>query len=341
MAEEKKKSAAKKTVAKKATGVKKTSAAKKTTGTKKPTSTKTKAAVKKTAPKKIVKEEVKVTEPVVKKEEVKTEQVKLSNEGKKLITVGIILVGIIIAIIISSIMGSQNIDDSVKQYEELLNSEEPHLLYIGSAECSYCELFDPIFNEIVTDYDVNYSYVDTSLLNDAELNHVMDVFNTESSTPQVLVLQGGEIIDSQMGYVPRESFFSFLQDSEVINEEAELKDLYPSLNSVDYTEYEALINSGSDEVIMLSQTTCSYCGEAKPILNEIASEYDIVINYIELDQMSQEDGTKFMESLDRYAEDFGTPLTLVVNNKEVKDELSGLTTKEDYVTFFKDAGIIK
>ena len=47
------------------------------------------------------------------------------------------------------------------------------------------------------------------------------------------------------------------------------------------------------------------------------------------------------ESLDILADGFGTPLTIVVQNKEVIDSIEGFESEESMINFFKENGFIE
>ena len=81
--------------------------------------------------------------------------------------------------------------------------------------------------------------------------------------------------------------------------------------------------------------------EARPVLNDIAEEYGITINYLNITDLSTDDQTSMTESLDILSDGFGTPLTIVVQNKEVIDSIEGFDSEETMVEFFKENGFIE
>ena len=93
--------------------------------------------------------------------------------------------------------------------------------------------------------------------------------------------------------------------------------------------------------MVFAQTGCSHCEEARPVLNDIAEEYGITINYLNITDLSTDDQTSMTESLDILSDGFGTPLTIVVQNKEVIDSIEGHDSEETMVEFFKENGFIE
>ena len=77
------------------------------------------------------------------------------------------------------------------------------------------------------------------------------------------------------------------------------------------------------------------------MLNDIAKEYNITINYLNITDLSTEDQTSMTESLDILKDGFGTPLTIVVQNKKVIDSLEGFESEDAMLNFFKENGFIE
>ena len=67
---------------------------------------------------------------------------------------------------------------------------------------------------------------------------------------------------------------------------------------------------------------------------------------VELPQLAQIDNLdsdgldRLINSDDYFSGQWGTPVTLIVQNGEVVDLRSGLTTEDNMVSFFKDNGLI-
>lgn len=101
------------------------------------------------------------------------------------------------------------------------------------------------------------------------------------------------------------------------------------------------LKEGSDKaIIYIARPTCHYCEEQKPIMTGLVSEYGITVNYLNTDELSEEDQAKLIKSDDYFSEGFGTPLTLIVQNDEIIDKKEGLTDKESLVSLFKEHGFI-
>ena len=95
----------------------------------------------------------------------------------------------------------------------------------------------------------------------------------------------------------------------------------------------------------MATSTCKFCLAEHPVLIDIAKETGAKINYLYLDYMfnSQEEYDEFMSSLKWFEDntDWGTPTTLIVKNKEVRNYLSGYREKDEVISYYKENGIIK
>lgn len=122
-------------------------------------------------------------------------------------------------------------------------------------------------------------------------------------------------------------------------------------NKVEKDEVDEWIEETKKEqyvVTLLSQTTCGYCAQFKPIINEVVEEYGDQFMYkvFEIDTIKNPAvNTKLISSYDLENNGFsGTPHLFVTYNGELvayfKDSEYD-RTKEDVAKFLKDKGVIK
>lgn len=263
------------------------------------------------------------------------------NEKKKIIIFFAVIALMIIGVIGINYMTKKANEKTIEKFEKLIDSKTEQLIYIGSPTCSYCQQFSPVLEEITKTYDLKYEYLNVSEVSDGTLTKLLNKLGTDSSTPQVVIVKEGKVINNQQGYTDRDGFFEFLQDNGLISKDEKLEAVDANLNKIDYIKYNELINSKEDQVIVIAQTGCSYCESAKPALNAIAKENEIDINWLNITELSEEDQVNVTSSLDIFAEDFGTPLVIVVKNKKVLDSFSGYESQEQYEKFFKENNLIK
>lgn len=268
------------------------------------------------------------------------------NETKKMLLIVIVIALLVMIIPITTYMKNKESKKIVTAIGELMEYEGTNLVFLGSATCSYCKLFTPILDDLKTKYGFDYSYVDMDKLSNSQYSDVLDKFEIDSSkfgTPYLAIVTNGKVVAEQPEYKDGEETFAFLQENGIISEDKVYVSTTPYLTKVTFDEYNKLIESKTNEIVVLTQIGCSACEAALPVLNEIANEYDLKINYFVLNNINTEElQNQFLSSLDYYDEneEFGTPLTLIVKDKKAVAARDGFYSKNDYITFFKTNGFI-
>ncbi len=263
----------------------------------------------------------------------------MKEETKRLcILAVIILIGVVI-VITSVITTNIKAEKYVEEVENAFAKKENTLVYLGKETCSYCALLDPTLKEFAQEYKFDYKYIDTEKAK-AKLNNILKKFNQEPETfgtPYLAVVKDGKIVKEQNGYAEENELFAFLKETGFIPKDAKLL-----LNYLDYNAYKNKLESKEKTIFAITQTGCSYCEEAKPVLKELVKDYKLNINIVNTTSLSEEEQKSFMDSLPYYNEEqWGTPLILIVEDKKVVDAKQGFSSKEDYIEFFKKNGYIK
>ena len=262
------------------------------------------------------------------------------NEKKKMIILLSIVAIIIVFIIIGSIFENQKSKSYLKQFYNDFNGQENKLVMIGRDNCSWCQLFQPTLDFMSKKYNFNYTYVNTNELTNSVFNKLLKTINVDPKdfgTPLTIVVKEGNVIDSLNGYTDEVDLLEFLKKNKFVKDDAKL-----TLNYIDYSGYKKILKSDKTNILVIGQTSCTYCIKAKPILNKVADDYKIDINYLNITKLEEEELNKFNDSLD-YLKDnnWGTPLTLIIKNGEVIDSANGLLDYDGYVELFKNNGFIK
>ena len=138
----------------------------------------------------------------------------------------------------------------------------------------------------------------------------------------------------------------FLKDSGFIKFtcNTETDEEYPNLAKLTYDQYECLYNSDTPFVMVITQSTCSYCKQYLPFVNEYAGENDLPVYILEIDTMDNTDVQDVLSSLSYFDDnsDWGTPLTLAIKDKKVATEINGYTNQtNDLDKVFKEIGLKK
>lgn len=259
------------------------------------------------------------------------------NEIKKLIIVLSVIVLSIIGIVTFSVIESNKNEKVYAQFEEKFNGETNTLVYIGRPTCGYCNLLTPSLEDMKNRYGFDYVDINIDEISDKNLDKILAALQvTDLGTPYLAIVSNGQVVDVQNGYADYDAVFEFLKENSVIASDAELL-----LNYIDVKEYNKLVKSKEASVIVVGQSTCSYCVKAKVILNEVVSKNDIEINYLNLSYMTEDDYKDFTSSFEYFQSDsWGTPVTMIVKNGKIVDKLEQLVTEEEYVEFFKKNGVL-
>ena len=263
------------------------------------------------------------------------------DEKKKMLVLFGIVIATFLAILIGSICEGSSSKKYLNEFYSALNGSENKLVMIGRDNCSWCQMFKPSLDFMHDNYGLDYIYVNTNELTSSTFNKMLKDIKVDPDsfgTPLTVVVSNGEVVDSLNGFTDEVDLFDFLKKYDFIDQNAELK-----LNYVDYNGYKKVISSDEASILVIGQTTCGYCIKAKPILNQIAIDKNVVINYLNMTKLSDSEKEKFTTKLDYFKDnpEWGTPLTLIVKNGEVIDSANGLLDYDGYVDLFSRNGLIK
>ncbi len=102
-------------------------------------------------------------------------------------------------------------DEFVNKY----NGSELSVVYFGRATCGYCVQFLPVLQQAQSDYGYKTLYVDIEKVSDSTKIINLDSFFASyyGSTPTVVLVKDGKVVDSQVGYTDYSTFASFLEDN--------------------------------------------------------------------------------------------------------------------------------
>ena len=110
-------------------------------------------------------------------------------------------------------------------------------------------------------------------------------------------------------------------------------------NEINMEQYLSLISSSEKSIVLVARPTCYYCQQFTPILKQAMEEMNLTINYIDTDKFTSDDYEKFSNSLDYIKNnEWGTPLTLIVQNGEAIDVNNGYVELNTIKEFFTKNG---
>ncbi|MBR1376440.1 MAG: thioredoxin family protein [Bacilli bacterium] len=267
----------------------------------------------------------------------------LNSENTRVYLLLAIFAILVLAIIGICINNSKKSGKIVEEVKTLIGSDTPQVIYIMRDGCTYCERNVSNMESIVNEYGLKYYNIDIDDLKDEDAYELLTILGVDTNnfgTPYMVIVKNNEVLDYLSGLPSYSNLFSFLKENGAIADDSKLY-----LNYIDYSDYKKIIKSNDDEVIVLAASDCQYCLAEHPILIEVAKETGAKINYMYLDYSfnSQEEYDEFLNSLEWLEENpnWGTPTTLIVNNKKVIDALDGYRSKEQIISFYKVNGIVK
>lgn len=273
-------------------------------------------------------------------------------KDKKTLTItilsGIVAVLLIVSFIFTVIkQGGGEGAKIMADFEKYFNSKERTVIYYASSKCGYCELETPILETIAKDYDMDYLDIDSTKLTSEQREKILDKLEIEQSTPTTVIVEKGNIIDTQVGYVAGKEYVEFFKEGGVVPKDAVYsKEQY--ITDIDYSRFEELLAEGA-HVVVIGQTGCSHCTAIKPALNSVAKDYKVTVNYLNITDMDEDTQNNFVEKLreieyndPEFLEDgsYGTPLTLIIKDGKVVSYLSGERTTSQLAREFKKQGLI-
>ena len=222
----------------------------------------------------------------------------------------------------------------IEAYEKDSNT----LVYIGRPTCGYCNLLDINMSEMKERYDFDYIYINTDSFSSTYMKKVLEKLSlTSIGTPYLAIVGNNKVVDRQNGFADYDKLFSFLQKNKIIKEDAKLL-----LNYIGLNEYEKILKSKGNNIVVIGQSTCPHCLNAKVLLNQIVEEKDITINYLNITYLTPDEKKTFTNSFDYFKSDsWGTPVMMIIKNGKIVDMLEEFTTKDKYVEFLEENGVLK
>ena len=93
------------------------------------------------------------------------------------------------------------------------------------------------------------------------------------------------------------------------------------LTSIGIDQYLELLKGSEASVIYIGRPTCSHCVIQKPIMEHLVYKYGVKVNYLNTDDLDDDGISKLQSSNEYFSEGWGTPLTLVVKDGDIKRQV--------------------
>ena len=196
--------------------------------------------------KEVKKEKIKVTEIKKEKEAPKKVEEKvvkekksfsLNSKQKDLVLVLLVFVLLVVGFILTTprkekidielpvaLSGETGFTEiTYNEYEEKVNNNELFLVVIVRDGCGYCEMYEPIVEEVANEYKLPFYHINLTNLSAEETEKLVTTNkylsrNSKWGTPTTLFMYGENIVDSISGYVEKETFVSFVKENFKVEE---------------------------------------------------------------------------------------------------------------------------
>jgi len=102
----------------------------------------------------------------------------------------------------------------INEYMNYYNGEEPTLILLARPTCGYCQIAEPIIQNIAYEYNLDIHYLNTDNFTDeAQTTFVQsdEFFNTGYGTPILYIVMKGQILDKVDGLTDRAHYVEFLR----------------------------------------------------------------------------------------------------------------------------------
>lgn len=94
---------------------------------------------------------------------------------------------------------------SLSEYLDLISRDEKSIILVARPTCTFCEKFTPVLKQAMDDMNLTINYVDTDKFSKEDwttFSSSLSYLNSEEwGTPLVLIVQKGEVIAENNGYV--------------------------------------------------------------------------------------------------------------------------------------------
>ena len=107
---------------------------------------------------------------------------------------------------------------TLSQYLDLYNGSSSSIVLIARPTCYYCQIAEPIIQNIAYKYDLTINYLNTDNFNEEDQASLVksDDYFKEFGTPSVLIVGDGEIKNKLEGLTLTDNYISFFKQNNFI-----------------------------------------------------------------------------------------------------------------------------
>lgn len=212
------------------------------------------------------------------------------------------------------------------------------VVYIPYIQDINVESQSDILSSICEEYDINYEKIDAYLLSYKQQEKLNALFEISMVDDQiVLLVKNKTVINSFRGEYQKSEYLDLFYSEKFINK---LEDYTVYIN---YSNFKDILNDVGKNIIVIVKDDCKYCDDVVNSLNSIMINYDLKINYLNVNAIDSEISKEVQGDLLSlgYSDGFTTPITLIVENNKLLDYIIGASNLDYFIDIFKENGIIK
>ena len=225
---------------------------------------------------------------------------------------------------------------NIKEYNNLYKSEELQYIYITKNNCTYCELIDPYVVDLEKNYDIEFKTLNISGLSAKELSDLKKsntAFEDDWEAPMLITIKGGKEVSNVKGYKEYQVLKKFVEYS-----------INPTDNNsfikIDVSRFIGILNSSELSLVYIGRPNSKSCKMYLPILENVTSEENIKVYYLNTDTIDTEREWKMLsDSNDIFKKDWFVPTTLIVKDNKVIAYKMETMDKEDLLNFLDKNGL--
>lgn len=225
----------------------------------------------------------------------------------------------------------------IEETKSLLDTDYS-LIYLPYINIEEVESQNNILKDICEDYEINYKRIDAYLLSASQHNKLNSLLQISKVEEQIVILvKNKKIIGSIRDINNKKEYLEKLKEYKFVEEINSL------ITFINLNEFNNLLNNNEKNIIVIGKDECKYCDSVTTTLNDIAINYDIKINYINVGKLDSDISLQVEEKLMElnYNDGFTTPMVLVVENNKLLNYVIGFASEQYFVDIFTENGIIK
>ncbi len=143
-----------------------------------------------------------------------------------IIIVMVILIGFLVYVMGKSIYDFINRTNEshaiVEKFDEIYEKKGTQVVLFASPTCKWCKKFVPVLDEISTENNFTYKYLDVSMLFQEDMQKIYDKLKVEyEGIPHLIILKDGKVVGSQVGAQEKDTTIELLTKAGVIEGDVE------------------------------------------------------------------------------------------------------------------------